>query len=158
MTKEQINTFSYRISQASRTDLIVILFDMSKQYLEDGITAYEAKDKEGFINALKNAKRVIDEISRSLDMQYPISGELKSIYMYIGKTLNSAMLKSEITELSVVLNVIAKLRQTFKELAQTDDSGPLMANTQKVYAGLTYSNGRLNELAYDANMNRGITV
>ena len=41
MTKEEINSFSYRISQASRTDLVVIMLDMAKQYVKDAESAYD---------------------------------------------------------------------------------------------------------------------
>lgn len=157
MKKEIINAFSYRISQASKTELIVIMLDMAKQYLNDGVDAFEADDIGIFRENIKNAKRVTDELIRSLDTHYAISGELIRIYMYIGKTLNEASLHKNTDDLAVVENVICRLKTTFEALAAQDDSGPLMGNAQKVYAGLTYSNGRLNELAYDTGK-RGFTV
>ncbi len=159
MNQETINTFSYRISQASRTELVVIMLDMTKQYVSDGIDAFAAQDMEAFRENMKNAKRVTDELARDLDMQYSISAELMQLYMYLGRTLNCASLKKTDSELGVVCSVLAKLRDTFYEVAQADNSGPLMQNTQKVYAGLTYSNGRLNEIACDLQgSSRGFTV
>ena len=35
MKKDDIQTFSYRISQANRTDLVVITLDMAIQYIKD---------------------------------------------------------------------------------------------------------------------------
>lgn len=160
MTKEDINSFSYRISQASGTDLIVIMLDMTKQYINDAMTEYEAGRIEEFEGYTKQAKRVTDALSSSLDMQYEISSELYSIYAYAGRTLNKALIKSDIKELPVLYRVMDKLSKTFAEAAKSDTAGPLMGNTQKVYAGLTYSNGRLNEVAYDlhGDNNRGFTV
>lgn len=160
MNKEEINSFSYRISQASRTDLIVIMLDMIKQYINDALTEYSAGRPDEFGSYIKQAKRVTDALSSSLDMKYPISAELFSIYSYAARTLNSALIKSSTDELEVLLRVIDKLDAAFDEVAKSDMDGPLMSNTQKVYAGLTYSNGRLNEVAYDlhGNNNRGYTV
>lgn len=160
MTKEDINSFSYRISQASGTELIVIMLDMAKQYINDAMTEYEAGRIEEFEGYTKQAKRVVDALSSSLDMQYEISSELYSIYAYAARALNKAMIKSDISELPVLYRVMDKLSRTFAETAKSDTAGPLMGNTQKVYAGLTYSNGRLNEVTYDlhGDNNRGFTV
>lgn len=159
MNQETMNTFSYRIAQASRTELVVIMLDMAKQYVSDGMDAFAAQDIEAFRENMKNAKRVTDELARDLDMQYSISAELMQLYMYLGRTLNQASLKKTDSGLGAACSVLTKLRSTFYEVAQADDSGPLMQNTQKVYAGLTYSNGRLNEIAYDLQgSSRGFTV
>ena len=37
MKKDEIQTFSYRISQANKTQLIVIMYDMAIQYVSDAI-------------------------------------------------------------------------------------------------------------------------
>lgn len=160
MTKEEINSFSYRISQATRTDLIVIMLDMSEQYINDAVSEYNEGRIEEFANYIKQAKRVIDALSSSLDMQYQIASELFSIYLYVAKTLSNALIKESIDELPVLCKVLDKLSKTFAETAKSDTDGPLMGNAQKVYAGLTYSNGRLNEVAYDlhGNNNRGFTA
>ncbi|MDD6797308.1 MAG: flagellar protein FliS [Clostridia bacterium] len=159
MTKEEINSFSYRISQASRTDLVVIMLDMAKQYVKDAESAYDGGNDDEFCSYTKQAKRVVDALSTSLDMRYPISAELFNIYAYAAKTLNKAMLKKDKKDFDVLCRVFDKLCAAFKEVAKEDTSGALMANAQKVYAGLTYSNGRLDEIAYDlSGKNRGFTV
>lgn len=159
MTKEEINSFSYRISQASRTELIVIMLDMAKQYTDDAVKAYDNGDVDEFCTYTKQAKRVVDALSASLDLKYPISTELFNIYSYAARTLSRAMIKRDIKDFEVLSRVFDKLRATFAELAKEDTSGALMKNTQKVYAGLTYSNGRLDEIAYDLNeKSRGFTV
>lgn len=72
MNKEAIKTFSYRISQASKTELVVIMYDMAQEYLKDAIQALNDDDKIGFCNNIRQVKRVIDELSSGLDMQYEI--------------------------------------------------------------------------------------
>ena len=68
MNKEAIKTFSYRISQASKTELVVIMYDMAQEYLKDAIQALNDDDKIGFCNNIRQVKRVIDELSSGLDM------------------------------------------------------------------------------------------
>ena len=52
--------------------------------------------------------------------------------------------------------MIAGLKTAFEKVAESDDSAPLMENTQSVFAGLTYGKGSLNETDLDPNAaNRG---
>lgn len=156
MTKEELNGFSYRITQASRTELIVIMYDMAQTYLKDAMQAYQKNDEE-FRLGLKRAQRVVNELSSSLDMQYDISIELFRLYLYMNKTINEASLKKDATNIPVVQKMLAGLRSSFEILSKKDQSGAMMRNTQQVYAGLTYSNGGLNE-TMDPGANRGFTV
>lgn len=160
MTKENIKAFSQRVTTSNRTELIVVLFDMELQNIDDAEVFLKAGDVDSFHESLKQAKRVNDLLNTSLDMNYAISAELASTYRFVGNTLNEASLKKEDANLKVVRNVLLKLREAFAKVAMQDDSKPLMGNTEKVYAGLTYSNGKLDEIAYDLNggAKRGFTV
>ena len=44
-----------------------------------------------------------------------------------------------------------KLGKSFAEIAKQDKSAPIMQNSQKVYAGLTYGKNSLNEVFFDKN-------
>ena len=58
-----------------------------------------------------------------------------------------------------VREVMTKLKEAFEEVAKQDTSGPLMENTQQVYAGLTYGKGSLNEVLISGDeYNRGYRV
>jgi flagellar protein FliS len=48
-----------------------------------------------------------------------------------------------------------KLRKSFEEVAKQDTSGSVVQNSQKVYAGLTYGKGTLNEVFMDNEAARG---
>jgi flagellar protein FliS len=43
------------------------------------------------------------------------------------------------------------LKKGFVEVAKQDTRGPVMENTQQVYAGLTYGRNALNEVLVNAN-------
>lgn len=159
MNKEAIKTFSYRISQASKTELVVIMYDMAQEYLKDAIQALNDDDKIGFCNNIRQVKRVIDELSSGLDMQYEIANELFVLYMQADKTLIRCLARMDNEGLDKVGDMLIKLRESFYKLSKEDDSGPVLKNVQQVYAGLTYSSaGGSNEIYNDPVNNRGYSV
>ncbi len=64
MTSEKKQEFTLRISQANKTELVVILYDMFQAYLEDA----EHAEGEEFHNAISHARAVLNELIESLDM------------------------------------------------------------------------------------------
>lgn len=161
MKKDDIQTFSYRISQANRTDLVVITLDMAIQYIKD---AKEDQDINSYRQNLRNAKRVIDLLVSSLDMSYDISSQLFDVYMVVERYIISAGSRRPEPEgstagymrlLESCERMLTMLRKSFYEVSKMDDSTPLMQNTQQVYAGLTYSNGGGASEMLDAGANRG---
>ena len=157
MTKEEINGYSYRVTQASRTQLVVIMYDVALNYLSDAMDYYNDFKIENFRDELKKAQRVINQLSSVLDMNYEISLDLMRLYRYINNVLVRSSIRKEVEELKVVISMLQKLRGTFEKVSEQDKSGPMMMNTQQVYAGLTYSNGGLNEY-HDQTTKRGFTV
>jgi len=157
MTKEEINGFSYRVAQASKTELVVIMYDVAINYLSDSINYFENTNIERFRDELKKAQRVINQLTSVLDLKYDISLELMRLYIYIINVFVRSSIRKEVEELKVVMSMLEKLRSTFEKVSEQDQSGPMMMNTQQVYAGLTYSNGGLNEY-HDQTTKRGFTV
>ncbi len=159
MNKDAIKTFSYRISQANKTELIVVMYDMALEYLEDAKSARTALEKVQYTENIKLAKRVIDRLLYDLDMQYEISTELFTIYMTMQKFLvkASCVISTDNDKyIDSVIKMLQTLRKSWYEVSLTDHSETLMKNTQQVYAGLTYSSaGSSNEVSQDYNINRG---
>ena len=79
MKSDSIKTYSYRVSQASKSDLIVILYDIAMESVQDAQAAYREKNDDEYHASLKRAKRVVDELESSLDMQKDISKEFFKI-------------------------------------------------------------------------------
>lgn len=157
MTNEEKQGFSYRIMQASPTELIVILYEMAESYVKQAIEQCEKKDIENFRMSLKYAGRVIDELNRSLDLKYEISISLMQVYMFVKKVMIRASVSMETNELKRCLEMLKKLETAFGKISVEDKRGPVMSNTQQVYAGLTYSKGSLNE-SFGLESNRGFRV
>lgn len=156
MDKELIKDFTRRVTNASKTELIVIMYDI---ILEDAITAKKALKEENFDNYkhdIKHAQKVVNELMAVLDLSIPISHELFSLYTYVNKSLVDAYYKKEAEYIDNAVMVIENLRSAFAKISLEDRSGPVMVNTQQLYAGLTYGKGTLNETYIDPNaVNRG---
>lgn len=157
MTKEVKSSFSYRIMQASPTELIVILYEMTQVYITESINYLKEGNVLEFRNNLRYAQRVINELNCALDLKYPISLDLMQLYMFLIRTFIKASSKKEDKDLIRCINILEKLKSSFNEVAKEDKRGPMMQNTQQVYAGLTYSKGNLNE-TFGLESNRGYRV
>lgn len=156
MDREAIKTYSYRISQATRSELVVIVYDIIRDYLKDAVST---SDNAVFKEKLHMAMRGIDQLITGLDMQYELSGNLYVLYNYMKRTLIGAQVSYDKNVVNSIYDMIGQLRQSFYEVSRHDISAPLMKNTEKVYSGLTYSKyGAGNETASDTLINRGYMV
>lgn len=159
MNKDAIKTFSYRISQANKTELIVVMYDMALEYLQEAKNAKKSSEKAQYTENIKLAKRVIDRLLSNLDMQYEISAQLFNVYVMMQRFLVKAsctMSQDNDKYIDSVIRMLQMLRKSWYEVSLTDHSETLMKNTQQVYAGLTYSSaGSSNEISQDYNANRG---
>lgn len=155
MNNDMIRTYSYRISQATRSQLVVITYDIITDYLNE---ALNDDASSGYKEKLHMAMRGIDQLITGLDMEYEISVQLYQLYNYMKRTLISAQVSGERDSVSRVITMLGKLRTSFLEVSQLDDSKPLMKNTEKVYSGLTYSRYGANETAQDTLESRGYKV
>ena len=126
MDRELAQDFTRRVTQASRTELVVITYEIILEDFRSAKTAFEKKDRELYEKELKHALRFLNELIGALDFSIAAA------------------------------SVIETLRRAFKEISLLDHSGPVMQNTQQLYAGLTYGKGTLNEAYIDPNeVNRG---
>lgn len=158
MTREDIKTYSYRISQASKTDLVVITYDIATDYLKEAKENAETGDIEGMRSALNKVSRVIDSLISGLNLEYEIAGNLFQIYLHIKRTLVSVSVSADKDEITRIEHLISMLRKSFYSIKDEDTSGPLMKNTEQVYQGLTYSNSGYGNESSNVQANRGYIV
>ena len=154
MTKEEINAYGMKITQASKTGIIVLMYEITIRYIEDGEQALKQGKSMQFREELRKARTFLNELIKCLDLSFPIGMELKQIYLFMNRVLQRADISMETGELDRVKGMLAKLQKSFQTLDQQAGDGPMMKNTQQVYAGLTYSRNSLNESLY-SDANRG---
>lgn len=151
MDRELIQDFTRRVTQASRTELVVITYEIILEDFRSAKAAFEKQDRELYEKELKHAVRFLNELIGSLDFSIPISHDLLSLYSFVNKTVIRAQFQKDPNQLDAAASVIEKLRKAFEQISTLDHSGSVMRNTQQLYAGLTYGRGTLNEAYVDPN-------
>lgn len=158
MTKELKQEFTLKITQANKTQMIVILYEMLLIYLEEARCAHAKDDMEEFRKSIKRTKACLHELMASLHFEYELSRNLLALYGYADRELTKADVRKSTKELDHVECVIVKLHAAYEEISTQDTSAPVMSNTQTVYAGLTYGRNSLAENLADQGSNRGFCV
>ena len=153
MTKECKQQFTLRITQANKTELIVILYEMLLAYTQDAKISLQEGNTEAFRDNIRKADNCLTELTESLDLSYEIGRRL--LYMFCKKELLKADVRKKEEFVLHVEAVIIRLRDAYREVAAQDESTPVMENSQEIYAGLTYGRDSLTEnMAYEST-NRG---
>ena len=155
MTKELKQEYTLRITQANKTQLITILYEMVLLYLDEAKTALEADEKAEFRNSIRKIRGCMNELTASLNLEYELAQNLLQLYLYINRELVHASMHYDSENLAHVETVIRPLKESYEKIETHDASGPIMANTQSVYAGLTYGRNTLTENITDPSANRG---
>ena len=153
MTDEMKQEFTRRITAANRTEMVVITYEIALEYLKE---ADEAGSGEPFYEAVKHAKRCIEQLRNVLDYNYEISHTLMRLYNFISEELDRAVMRNDPSCYTESRKILTELHEAWSEIADQDDSGQMMQNTEKVYAGLTY--GREGAAESTADPVRGFTV
>ncbi len=154
MTQEQTKDYTRRISQANRTELTVIVYDITLQHLNDCVAAYEKKDIEGFRHSIKLAQRFLGELMSTLDLKIPLAISLLRLYEFAQRIIVHCDVAGTTENLEVAVRILSRLKDSFSQISSLDKEGPVMENTETVYAGLTYGKGTLNETELNSG-NRG---
>ncbi|MDE6983481.1 MAG: flagellar protein FliS [Lachnospiraceae bacterium] len=158
MTREMKQIFTRRITQANRTQLIVILYDMILTYMKDAAAAQEIGCETEFKKDMQCARNCISELRVSLDFNYDLSRTLFAIYAFADRELARDMRGISAEELALIAGMFQKLRDAYHTISKDDQSQPLMENAQDVYAGYTYGRTDVNESLGKYGVNRGYCV
>ena len=161
MTKDKISSFQVRITQSNKTELIVVLYEIYFAYIEEALQLLDAMGEEktkeqiqDFAKAIRMASQVVRHLEDDLNFSYEISGSLFGLYNFVETKIARASYSLMKEDLEDTLKVMKPLYESFKEVAASDDSKPLMQHTQRVSAGYTYGRNDVNE-AVSTESNRG---
>ncbi len=155
MDKNRQKDYARRIAQANKTELVVITYDIILEELAGSKSALQKGDIENYRSLVKSALKFLAELMSALDYRYSPSRQLMSLYIYVQKTLIACDVSGSDKGIESAENVLRGLRKSFHEITGLDTSGPVMANSQSVYAGLTYGKGTLTEMNLSDGENRG---
>ena len=112
-----------------------------------------------FKNSMVSAKACLRELILALpDSEEAdvlrISYQILSLYRFCERELIRAEIRMEADGILHATDVIAKLRDAYKEAGEKDPSAPVMQNTETIYAGMTYGRNSISESSNVAS-NRG---
>ena len=155
MTQEKIRIYTRKIAMANKTRMITILYEMVLDYIEEAEGALRDNDEKGFEEGLLMSMNCIDELVHSLNMDYELGRDLLALYIFEKNQIIRSIAKGSTDDLLHVKGTFEKLHEAYLELEMNDKEEALMTNVPKVYAGLTYGKGRLEESISGNLMSRG---
>jgi len=146
MTNEELKTFMLKISQANKSGLVILSYEIMINYIESAAEELYNKKYEEFHFNLKKARHFLMDLSSNLDLKYPISSELMSIYIFINKWIIAADSRKDMKDYKRIIKIIDDLRESFIKISETDTSKPELNQSMEVHAGITYGpNSKLKE-------------
>lgn len=158
MTRELKQEYTLRITQANKTQLITILYEMILIYIDEARDALDIDSRVDYKMAIRKIQGCVNELMDSLHMEYDLAQKLLQLYLYVNRELAQASIHYDMEHLEHVRMVIGELQKAYKKIEGQDQSGPVMGNSQSVYAGLTYGRSTLTENITDPATNRGFCV
>lgn len=158
MTDELKKEFTLKITQANATELIVILYDMILVYIKEAGEFWETDNEEEYLRSLQKIRNCIGELMDSLNLDYEMARNMYSLYVFFLKEIVKAEMKENgISYIEAIKPMIESLRNAYNKVASENKNGPLMQNTQTVYAGLTYGRNDVN-VNLEQLSNRGFRI
>lgn len=158
MERDKISEFTRRISQCNKSGLTLVTYEILFAYMEEAKNACTDGDYDGFKQGVRKACGCVERLMETLNFNYGISRDLYPIYRYCRDELNMAVVKKEMQKLDTVEEVLGNLYEAFTEAAKEDHSQPLMQNSEKVIAGMTYQKNNLTETYAMGDESRGFLV
>lgn len=158
MTTELKQEYTLRITQANRTQLITILYEMVLIYIDEAEDALASDSRMEYKSAIRKIRGCMNELTASLNFEYELAHNLLQLYLYVNRELVKASTHYDKENLEHVRLIIEQLHNAYEQIESQDTSGPVMGNTQTVYAGLTYGRNTLTENIADSAANRGFCV
>ena len=145
MDKKVLQEFATRVTQANPSELVVVIYEAAIASMKEGKKALCDQKIEEARKELERARGMLDELMRSLDMQYSISHYLRQLYIFAYRELCQSVALRQPERVDHAMDILEQLLPSFKEVAKQDDREAVMQNVQSIYAGLTYGPGSLNE-------------
>ncbi len=149
--------FTRRLSQCNSGEMIIIMYDIVFAHMGDAKKAYADDCYEEYKAAIKKSQGAIDTLIGALNFKFELARDLHKLYVYSKNCLAKAIYQNRMDGLEEAEKILKQLYASFCEAAKADTSGPLMRNTQQVYAGMTYGRTNLNENCFEDN-HRGFFV
>jgi flagellar secretion chaperone FliS len=150
-----VEAYVARISSATPVGLIIINYELAIHYICEAIKYSTEDDVAKYKNSISKGVGCVEQLLSALDMKYDMSRSIAPIYIYINRLLNNCLFNKNINHLKECNKLLTDFLDTWKTIEKNDISAtPVLQSSQKVYAGLTYKNGKLDEFIQDTSFNK----
>ncbi|GHU56207.1 hypothetical protein FACS1894132_13390 [Clostridia bacterium] len=95
-------------------EIVIALFDECIKMLLYTQEHIKNKNIQGKSDCLKKAIKIIEYMTASLDMKYPISSELENLYEYYIWEMRNVNLHNDIQKCGDLISMITEIRDGFK--------------------------------------------
>jgi flagellar protein FliS len=103
------------LSTLAPGELLVRLFDECLKQLRLSCIGISKKNYGMANDALNKAQTILTTLTTSLDMRYPISLELRELYVFFIKQINEANLKKDASLVEGILPLLKDMRDSFDQ-------------------------------------------
>lgn len=145
MTAEEMNIYKMRISQAGVAELAIIMLEMEMQWIDEAVAAFEKNNMKEYEDIISKAQSTQVELMNVLNMENTVAVDMYSVFVFINKLLIESKIKRQPQDLVRCREMLAKFHKSILAIADTDTGGPVMKQSEKIYAGLTYGEHGLVE-------------
>ena len=130
MTKEQIKEYTARVAQANRTELVVIIYELLLDEIQEGNKQYQVGNTDAGEKQIRKAQGYLQELLGSLDFRYEIALQLRQLYRYVNEQLIATLVQRRPIHLDAACEVIRGLMERFLKYEKETWSGNFTANQQ----------------------------
>ncbi|MBU5436598.1 flagellar export chaperone FliS [Tissierella sp. MSJ-40] len=117
MTYNALNQYKQNaVLTATPEELTLMLYDGGIKFMNIGKYSIENKDLEKAHSSLIRAQDIIMELNASLNMDYPISNDLRSLYDFVLDKLIAANINKDTKPIDEALEVMTDMRDTWKDV------------------------------------------
>ncbi|AFS77337.1 flagellar protein FliS [Gottschalkia acidurici 9a] len=102
------------VTTASPEELTLMLYNGAIKFVNIAKIEMEAKNIERTNEAIVRSQDIIRELNGSLNMNYPISENLRTLYTFILEKLIDANIQKDIKIIEEILPIIEEMRDTWK--------------------------------------------
>lgn len=113
----------HSINTMTQGELLLLLYDELVKHLIRAELALGKEDYALLEDSVDHSQRIIKYLDETLDMQYPISQNLRKLYDYFDYELVRVKLGRNRTELERVKKMVSELRESFRTANKNNDSG-----------------------------------
>lgn len=103
------------VMTASPEKLTLMLYEGAIRFMNQAVVYISTKNMEKANNTLVKAQDIFSELMCTLDMEYPISGELYSMYDFIKSSLIRSNIKKDASLIKDMISLTRNLRDTWAE-------------------------------------------